>query len=877
MENKIQTVEQIDKVVSAELPDPRINPELFDMVYKHMIHRCNPKRCHDEHGMCKKKFPHEFVEETTLHEDGWPQYRRRRSTSVTLADGTRIDNSCVVPYDAKLLLEFDAHINLHVSALLDNIKYLYKYLAKGPIETATVAVTRKDGTRVLEYDEIRNYETHRCVGAVEACWRIFGFALHKMSHHIERLPVHLEGHQLVQFAPGNEQEAIDEARDTRLMAWFKLNQSDPEARKYLYSEIPGHYFFKNEKWIKRRKKANTLARLANVYPTDIERFSLRLLILNVRGAESYQVLRNGKSSFREAAVSMGLISNNMEWDMCMEEASHYKFPKGLRLLFAVICAHCAPSNAKDLWEKFKHRMTEDYTRNDQNSAEAAEQMALWDIESNIKKASDRMSLTQLGFELFDFTEAHIADDSSPETLITWGENLHKLNVEQTKVFDSIMCSLRQDTRSPCSSKLFYIDGPGGSGKTFLYNCLIASLKASGKTVICTAFTGIAASQLIDGMTLHTTFSIPVGYESSTLLPISPSSQEAERFKNASLLVVDEAPMVPLALINIIDQQLKDITGKNLPFGGKVVVFGGDFRQCLPILSTRDQAAICGACIQAASFWEELHFFTLKRNMRSSDPNSKFSEWLLDVGNGVTNATDNIPMECMVKNENMLISEVFGKFMTRHHSQSLSSRCILALTNRTVARLNEAIITSFRGRSRHYYSVDSVDDSESSGSKLVYSTELLNSLEPNGFPPHDLHLKVGCCIMLIRNLNIKEGLCNGTRLIVSAMERSVIVAQCLPSMKFVYIPRIPFITNVPHLHAPLKRQQFPVKLAYSMTVNKSQGQTFERVGLCLDREVFSHGQLYVGVSRTRSFDKLRIYHPAESQINNIVYKEILISN
>ncbi|XP_021953017.1 ATP-dependent DNA helicase PIF1-like [Folsomia candida] len=108
------------------------------------------------------------------------------------------------------------------------------------------------------------------------------------------------------------------------------------------------------------------------------------------------------------------------------------------------------------------------------------------------------------------------------------------------------------------------------------------------------------------------------------------------------------------------------------------------------------------------------------------------------------------------------------------------------------------------------------------------------------PPHSLHLKVGAIIMLLRNLNTKRGLCNGTRLIVKELKPNLIIAEVISGTangRFVFIPRIDLAHITPDLPFVLHRRQFPVKLAFAMTINKSQGQTFDKVGLHLPEPVF----------------------------------------
>ena len=169
---------------------------------------------------------------------------------------------------------------------------------------------------------------------------------------------------------------------------------------------------------------------------------------------------------------------------------------------------------------------------------------------------------------------------------------------------------------------------------------------------------------------------------------------------------------------------------------------------------------------------------------------------------------------------------------------------------------------------------------------AYPLDFIHSVTPSGMPPHILILKKNCIIMLLRNMDMKRGLCNGTRLIVRNLHTYVIDAEILTGKNtgdLVLIPRIklaPSDTSLPFL---LERTQFPIRVSYCMTINKSQGQTFEKVGLFLPRPVFAHGQLYVAFSRARSFKDIVIevsqtytqgVFGGKTVTQNIVYKEIL---
>jgi hypothetical protein len=885
-EDKLSTPEMIDRVVCAEIPDQNKNPGLYDIVIRCMMHGpCGVDRvgapCMEE-GKCNKNFPKDYQSQTVIHFDGYPLYRRRVGAS-SLVRGAQMDNRFVVPYNPYLLMKYDAHINVEVCTSVRAVKYIYKYIYKG-YDCANLVVSAGE----VQQNEIANYIGARYVSAPEAMWRLLECKMHDRSHAVHRLPVHLPNQQKIVFTEGREEEALQLARSgrTKLEAWFDLNKTDVDAKHILYTDIPYDYVFVGNKWQKRKRVCKIVARIYIVSAKDEERFYLRMLLLHVPGATSFQFLRTVDNvvydSFKEAAFHRHLLNSDEEWYNCLQEASVFQMPKQLRQTFSFILIFCSPTNSLNLWNKYSREMSIDFFRNSKENE--ALNFALHDINTILKQHG--MSCANFGLPMPTGTafECKMYDKLKEEQEAN--ERIGSLNEDQLQAFNTI----RQAVENECeNNRYFYLDGPGGSGKTFLYCTLLSFIRGKGKVALPFATTGIAATLLRGGRTVHSGFKLPVPLLDSSVSSMKANSPDAELLEKAVLIIIDEITMLTKEGIRCIDLLLKEIMKNDKPFGGKVIVIGGDFRQTLPVVSKGNRTQVIESCIKSSPLWSVFTQLTLRINMRSAGEDSH-NKWLLSIGGGTLSQIEGLPYDSveipshMV--ENNIVHAIYTENFKNMDTEDMAKRIILSPTNKKTLQINQEIISGLEGNAHTYNSVDTIV-SEDDNDVQNYPPEFLHGQTPSGMPPHKLVLKKGVIIMLLRNLNPKQGLCNGSRLSVMELHENFITARILSECNkgdIVFISRIDLAPSDINLPFILKRRQLPIIPAYAMTINKAQGQTFDHVGIYLPQPVFSHGQLYVAVTRCRNPNNLKfciketdkqgkITKQSNSFTANVVYREV----
>ncbi|KAG0574270.1 hypothetical protein KC19_VG249600 [Ceratodon purpureus] len=762
-EDKTREPCQVDRIVCAEFPDEQEDPELFGMVLKHMVHGpCTRDRCLDETGQCTKRFPKSFQDQTAMDQDGYPLYRRRNDGRSFEKHGFFFNNSHVVPYNPDLTRKYDCHINIEVCASVHAVKYIHKYIYKGH-DRATLRIGE-------EQDEIKQYLDARYIGASEAVRRLLKMTMHDEDPNVVRLHLHLPGMHRVIFNTREDPLTVlnrGQVQRTRLTEFLRMCATDENARRLTYQEFPQHYVWKQQEstW-KIRERGFAIGRLYFARPAEGERFYLRLLLTTIAGPRSFEDLRtvNGvvHRTFKDACNVLGLLQDDGEWIHCLEEASIMRTGASLRNLFVVILSECNPSHPELLWQRFRphlcddlrHRLCEHYGLSEPSEEELYD-FGLFLIDEILREQSNKNLSLFPPMPIPTLNWSHHCGNRFINEQLQWNredlelyiqEHEPQLNEEQRYCYDAILSSIEDR-----SGVVFFVNGPAGTGKTFLYNIVIANVRSRGKIVLCVASSRIAALLLRGSRTAHSTFKIPFEVDEFSMCTINKNSEYADVFREASLIIWDEVPMQHRHCAEAVDRSLRDIRDSNSPFGGVTVVFGGDFRQILPVIPRGSRPQIVGACLRRSTIWQHVRIMNLSINMRlqnASLANREFAQWLLQVGDGSNfdDASSNMIQLHnwinIVSSIRCLIDNIYNNIddMSLHEDQYFRDRTILSARNTDVDLINKEILQSFPGNLETFRSADSNTVEAGADNHAAYPSEYLNSLDLSGIPLSKLDLK-----------------------------------------------------------------------------------------------------------------------------------------
>ncbi|KAJ4770930.1 hypothetical protein LUZ62_055187 [Rhynchospora pubera] len=762
----------VDHFISAELPNPVFDPQGYYVVCQFMVHGpCGMARPNSpcmQDGKCTKRFPKPYRESTLLSDDGFILYKRRNTHITVTKNGVCMDNRYVVPYNLNLLLKYNAHINVERCHRTDIIKYLFKYICKGR-DRAMVSVFRTDSRSLTGsdpnseesvIDEVLDYLDCRYLTAPEALWRLFQYDIHYSFPIVERLPIHLPFENNILFRDSQPLATVvnnSAARKTKLTAWFDLNRRDPVARQLTYPEVTRLYtWHENEKIWKLREQGYRLARIQFIQPTAGDIYYERMLLNSVRGARSFENLRtvNGvlHDTYKEACNALGLLDDNSEWLHTMQEAAASASCDQLRAMFIDILLYSDVADTKELWDSCWSYMGDDIIqqmRSIHSNAELTVDPSMLK-DYILHKLSDLLFVRGYTLRYVSLPDpVHsqptgavnrlLAEQYSYNTVDLRMEVPHLLsglNAEQKNVFDAVTQSVYSKR-----GELIFVYGHGGTGKTFLWRAITASLRSQGRIVLTVASSGLSSLLLDGGVTAYSRFKIPLKLKEGSTCEIKKNTNLAQLLKETSLIIWDEAPMSNRICFEALDRSMKDILGDvnpsnhNKTFGGVTVVLGGDFRQTLPVVTHGTRYETLAASITKSYLWSACRLLRLTINMRLLTYNgqlsdrqaiAEFASWLLSVGNGTApgkslynsseadwiQIRDNFLVQHDGDKQSAIIRAVYGDLESNYQNDAyLRVRAIITPKNNAANTLNETILGHIPGEQSDYFSHDSIQGSE----------------------------------------------------------------------------------------------------------------------------------------------------------------------
>ncbi|WOH08400.1 hypothetical protein DCAR_0727840 [Daucus carota subsp. sativus] len=510
---------QIDQLVTTEIPDKDTDPECYEAVRNYMIHGpCGKDFSYSScmaNGKCTRHFLKRYNSNTYFDDCGFPVYKRRNTGAKVKCKGHDLDNRFVVPYNRDLLLRFQCHINIEICNNSRSLKYLFKYCLKGH-DTATMMLRKSKGNgnvvsadnKSRQMNEVKNYLDGHYICASEASWRIFGFDIHSRWPSVDRLPIHLPNNKYVSFRTGESLQGVcdrADSRNSKLEAWFVANKMYPEARQYTYQEFPSHFTWlpRECRW-KPRQRGEVIGRVSEVHATAGDLLFLRMLLMR----------RKGVFSFEDIRTIDGIM-----------------YPT-----FKEACGALDPGN---LWQLHWQSMVDDIIhKKRKESDDNSLQLSELDIQ-NYTLAEIEKLLNDVGKSLRDFptipfpgekyfqsdVNRLIAEETNydvEEMSALHDSNLAKLNVEQRKIYDSVIAKAENNIGGA-----FFVYGNGGCGKTFLWQTIYAKLRSQRKIVLPVASSGIAVVLLPGGRIAHSRFHIPLKLDNCSTAGINHGSDLAE--------------------------------------------------------------------------------------------------------------------------------------------------------------------------------------------------------------------------------------------------------------------------------------------------------------------------------------------------------------
>jgi len=604
----------------------------------------------------------------------------------------------------------------------------------------------------------------------------------------------------------------------------------------------------------RCRREEPVCRLEMKYPKQKEIFYLRHMLLNFpkRSWEECKC-HNGRaySSFEEAMLATGCFARSDEASQVLEELVALRYT-GAQLRFAFLVLLEQDATPLTLYRKYEHVLLKDYLHGGLSMESAQRKLkqalrATWLSNGN----------AEVGKELpWDTTDETLEDAqaAAPSAHNILGAQIRK-DLPQAQAANHILRLLEIGEEA-----YIFVEGRSGTGKSTLAKYLHSEVTASGKTVLNVATTGLAALQLSQGATAHSTFGIPLQDEDCLPCRVGMHSAQGKKIAGASLIQWDEWPSTKATAWDAVLRLLDELRAAHpSTFVPKVFVCYGDFRQIPPVVPRGSRQDIVSLSVRASPSWRHfVHFRLTTKHRQASDV--AYARWLDNLGEGTlpTHACNGVPGAFVelspcdtVETEDAAIAFCFPAVNDPH---DCSRARVVAPTNSLVDAINdrvlETLVRTYKRDSFQKVSADTMDLDEGSQVDANISQEFLNMQRQPGAPPHCLRLVTGALYELMRNFSAEHRLMNHSVVILKSVHEHHVCIETLQGESFP-LPRICFRMAMAGSNSTMCRRQYPLRPAYAATFNGCQGTTLDRCTVDLRRCPFTHGHLYVALSRVRS--------------------------
>ena len=627
-------------------------------------------------------------------------------------------------------------------------------------------------------------------------------------------------------------------------------------------------------------------------------------------------------TFEEACRELGLLENDDAWYQAMDEGVAQRMPVQLRQMYVEILTIGGVADPERFWNRYKVPMSDDHVHDvellidrllheakqkaaadgddpgliDRNCIDDPAQQTIvdegeagrwsWQTVEDIRDLLQETHHTLAQFKIPEPPAALLTDELQKEvrsyprfSYTDIQHNIDLLNDDQRAAFDQVVGAVHDaesgatpDGATPDGAPtVFFLNGPGGVGKTFVYKTLLQHVRHRTDddvrnvwhVALATASNGLPAQLLPGGKTAHRAFRLPVtdDFRSKPLVcNVSKDSQHAEVLRRAKLIVWDEATASHRANVDAVDRMLRDVTGVDRLFGGKVVVLGGDFKQCLPVVKhagglTKRQAQV-DAAARKWQHWDDVRLLHLRKNMRVEqclqNGNQErarlldaWARWLCQLGDGTLpldekgrlrvpdgGPASRLPFDVLFRSKAESKEDRELEFFERMYGPVkglqgdardafLRDTAVLVAKNVNADRINDVLMESLIVGTAHTYTSLNKTTDQNAQADDQYPEEYLSSIKDGRLPAHVLRLKVGAPVIALRN--ITKGVSNGTRMVVTRLLRNSIFARVLHGPTKGQEVAITKVFTTHNMGAfELQRRQLPIRVAFAMTNDDQQG-------------------------------------------------------